>query len=312
MKRAHILAAAIALACCTMSASAEPPANQTALMDDVRTLSSAPFAGRRTGSDGNRLAQAFLVKRFGEVGLRPFGTGYAVPFSFTRSNSEGVKTNYASATNLVGYIPGSMQPARYLLVSAHYDHLGVRDGVVYPGADDNASGVAAMLALAAHFRQHRPLHTIVFAAFDAEELGSHGAQAFLDALPFGRDKLSMNLNLDMVSRNDNNEIWAAGLHHYPALKDIVTAAAGRSTVKVRLGHDVPVPAKPDDDWTDASDHGKFHKVGVPFLYFGVEDHADYHGPGDTADKINPLFYSKVVSLLVDVAETADQKLAAKK
>lgn len=293
-------ATVLAAACFAVPASA---VDQSALLGDVRTLSSAPFAGRRTGSDGNRLAQAYLVKRFEQLGLKPFGTSYAMPFSFK---------DHASAANLVGFIPGSAQPGRYLLVSAHYDHLGVRKGVVYPGADDNASGVAAMLALAAHFRQHPPLHTIVFAAFDAEELGSHGAQAFLDALPFARDKLSMNLNLDMVSRNDSNEIFAAGLHHYPALRDIVAAAAGRSTVKVRLGHDVPVPAKPDDDWTYSSDHGKFHKARVPFLYFGVEDHADYHRPGDTADKINPAFYARVVGLLIDVAATADEKLDAKK
>ncbi len=297
---------------CFAPASAAIAVDQTTLIDDVRTMSSAPFAGRRTGSDGNRLTQAYLAKRFEQLGLKPFGTAYAMPFPVTARKGKIPAVEAPPGTNLVGYIAGSKEPGRYLVVSAHYDHLGTKDSVVYPGADDNASGVAAMLAIAEHFRKNPPQHTIVFAAFDAEEMGLQGADAFVKALPFARDKLSLNLNLDMVSRNANNEIWAAGLHHNPALKEIVAAAAGRSTVKVKTGHDVPVPAKPDDDWTFSSDHGPFHKAGVPFLYFGVEDHADYHRPGDTADKINPAFYAKVASLLVDVAATADQKLDASK
>jgi len=287
------------------------------MLDDVRTLSSAPYAGRRTGSEGSKLAQAYLVKRFEQLGLKPFSAGYAMPFSFTHKSVKGLVTpgkpfltEYPSATNLVGYIAGK-EGSRYILVSAHYDHLGVRDGVIYPGADDNASGVAAMLQIAEYFRQHPPQHTIVFAAFDAEELGLRGAQAFVKALPFARDKLAMNLNLDMVSRNDDNEIWAAGIHHTPALKDIVASAASRSTLKVKLGHDRPMLAAGSmEDWTSSSDHGPFHEVGVPFLYFGVEDHADYHKPGDTFDKIKPAFFGQVGSLLVDVAVMADQKLDA--
>lgn len=289
-----------------------PAIDSAALLDDVRTLSSAPYAGRRTGSDGSKLAQAYLAKRFEQLGLRPFGAGYATPFSFTQNSAKGpVRTEYPSAANLVGFIRGSKAGARIILVSAHYDHLGVRDGVTYPGADDNASGVAAMLQIAGYFQKHPPRHTIVFAAFDAEELGLRGAQAFVAALPFARDKLSMNLNLDMVSRSDNKEIWAAGIYHTPALKEIVLSAASRSTVKVKLGHDRPaLLAGTVEDWTASSDHGPFHAAGVPFLYFGVEDHADYHQPGDTFDKIDPAFFGQVGSLLVDVAATADAKLDA--
>jgi Zn-dependent M28 family amino/carboxypeptidase len=298
---------------------AGPEIDAAAMLDDVRTLSSAPFAGRRTGSDGNKMAQAYLVKRFEQLGIKPFGASYAMPFSFTHKSIKGLVvpgkpyiTEYPSATNLVGYIPGK-EGARVIVVSAHYDHLGVRDGVTYPGADDNASGVAAMLQIASWFSKHPPRHTIVFAAFDAEELGLRGAQAFVAALPFAREKLSMNLNLDMVSRNDDNEIWAAGVNHTPALRDIVSSAASRSALKVKVGHDRPMlVAGSVEDWTSSSDHGPFHDAGVPFLYFGVEDHDDYHKPGDTFDKIKPAFFSQVGSLLVDVAATADQKLDAVK
>lgn len=284
------------------------------LMRDVTTLASPAFEGRRTGSAGGRKARAYVQGRFEALGLTPFGAAYAQPFAFTHTSLKGLlmpgrpyQTEYRDAVNLVGYIKGSKTPARYIVVSAHYDHLGVREGKLYPGADDNASGVAAMLALAAHFKANRPENSIVFAAFDAEELGLRGAQAFMAALPFAREQLAMNLNLDMVSRSDERAIFAAGTSYTPAFKALVAQAAARSTVKVRLGHDRPQwQAGMVEDWTSSSDHGPFHAAGVPFLYFGVEDHADYHAPGDTADKIDPVFFADVVRLLVDVAGLMDR------
>lgn len=287
-----------------------------ALMEDVRILASTEFAGRKTGTAGSKLAQDFLVKRFAALGLQPFGANYLMPFSFTHTSirqlagaGKTARTHFPSAANVVGFIRGSKHPDRYLVVSAHYDHLGSRNDVVYHGADDNASGVASMLAVAAHFRRHPPDNTIVFAAFDAEELALQGAEAFVRALPFPRERLVMNLNLDMVSRNANNEIWVAGVFHTPAFKPLVEAAAGRSTVRVRQGHDKPpLFAASVEDWSGSSDHGAFHAAGAPFLYFGVDDHPDYHQPGDTADKIDPVFYTNVTKLLVDVASMLDLNL----
>ena len=309
-------AARIAVPLESAAAAAGPAVETPVLMDDVRMLSSSAFAGRRTGTDGSKLAQAYIAKRFGELGLQAFGTSYAMPFSFTHTSVRGLfgvgstyKKKYPSAVNLAGFIKGSREPERIIVVSAHYDHLGERGGVVYPGADDNASGVAAMLAIAKYFKDHPPQNTIVFVAFDAEELGLHGAQTFVKALPFAREKLALNLNLDMVSRNDDNEIWAAGVFHSPALKELVAAAAKRSTLKVKTGHDKPMLfAGTVEDWSASSDHGAFHDAGVPWLYFGVADHADYHQPTDVAEKINPVFYSQVTSLLIDVAMIADRNL----
>ena len=293
-----------------------PVVDTPRLMEDVRTLAAPALKGRRTGSDGSKLAQTYITQRFSELGLQPYGATYAMPFSFTHKSIRGLftsgktyKNEYPSATNLVGYIKGSMDPGRIMVVSAHYDHLGERNGTVYPGADDNASGVAAMLAVAAYFKQNPPLHTVAFAAFDAEELGLRGSAAFVKALPFPRGQLAFNLNLDMVSRNDSNEIWAGGVYYSPGLKGLVAAAAQHSTVKVRVGHDKPMLlAGSVEDWTSSSDHGPFHDAGVPFLYFGVDDHADYHQPTDVVEKIDPVFYSKVTSLLIDVALMADHNL----
>lgn len=310
--------ARIAVALPSATTAAQPVQDSALLMDDVRILSSPDYEGRRTGTEGSRKAQAYIQHRFEALGLTPFGASYAKPFSFTHTSLKGLflpgrpyQTDYPSAANLAGYIKGTRNPGRYVLVSAHYDHLGVRDGKLYPGADDNASGVAAMLAIAAHFRRHPPQNTIVFAAFDAEEIGLEGAKAFLDTLPFPRERLALMLNLDMVSRSDRNEIFAAGTSYTSAFKPLVEQVARRSAVKIKLGHDRPMLlAGSVEDWTRSSDHGPFHDEGVPFLYFGVEDHADYHTPGDTVDKINPAFYGQVAALLVDMAATLDTNLDA--
>jgi Zn-dependent M28 family amino/carboxypeptidase len=304
------------LAAANAAVAAQPALDGARLLADVRTLSSAEFGGRRTGSDGSRKAQAFLQSRFEALGLKHFGATYAVPFAFTHTSIKGLvtpgrpfKTAYPSAVNYIGYIPGRATPERFIVVSAHYDHLGEKAGKLYPGADDNASGVAAMLAIAAWFKAHPPRHSIVFAAFDGEELGLRGARAFLAALPFAKEQLALNLNLDMVSHNDNNEIFVAGTSYTPSLKPLVAQAAARHTVKVRLGHDRSMlVAGSVEDWTDSSDHGPFHEAGVAFLYFGVEDHADYHAASDTYEHINPAFFSSVANLLVDVAATLDANL----
>lgn len=290
------------------SAGGIPPVDATVPMADMRTLASPEFAGRGTGTEGSRLAQAYITRRFNEIGIKPFGAAFAAPFSFTNKRGK-VKTDYPAALNIVGHIRGSAHPERYMVVSAHYDHLGVHKGVAHLGADDNASGVAAMLAVATHFKNHPPRNTIVFAAFDGEELGLRGAKAFVKSPPVPLSKVALNLNFDMVSRNDKNEIYAAGTRYTPALKPLVTKAAAGGAVTVKMGHDSAGPlASPDDDWTNSSDHAAFHKAGIPFLYFGVEDHADYHKSGDTADKIDPKFFSDVTRLLVSVAEVLDQNL----
>lgn len=308
---------AAAVAADAASSAAAATVDGARLLADVRTLASVEFDGRRTGTAGAHKTRAFLQQRFTELGLTSFGAGYAQPFTFTHTSIKGLftpgrpfRTDYKDAANYIGFIKGSVSPERFIVVSAHYDHLGTKNGKLYPGADDNASGVAAMLAVAAWFKTHPPAHTIVFAAFDGEELGLRGAKAFMAALPFSKSQLALNLNFDMLSHNDRNEIYAAGTSYTPRLAPLVAQAASRHTVNVKLGHDHGrlLPGGEPEDWTDSSDHGPFHDAGVPFIYFGVEDHGDYHQPGDTFDHINQPFFLEVARLLVDVAATADSGL----
>jgi hypothetical protein len=265
------------------------------LMSAVTTLADPKWEGRATGSPGGLAARAWIVDRFKTIGVQPVSGAYVHPFTYTRMTTSGRQDG--EGANVLAMCLGTDQKRPYFVVSAHYDHLGVRDGQVYPGADDNASGVAVVIELAA-FCQKTPFrHTIVFAAFDAEERGLQGARAFLVKPPVAQDRIALNVNLDMVSRSDRREIFVTGTYHYPDLKAPLEAVAKRAPVTVLFGHDKPAAiAGGVEDWTNQSDHGPFHAAKIPFVYFGVEDHADYHKPTDSADKINRGFF-------VDVAET---------
>jgi Zn-dependent M28 family amino/carboxypeptidase len=251
--------------------------------------------GRAAGSPGGIAARAYVLERFKAIGLHPVANAYVYPFKFTRKSVSG--RTEGNGANVLSMCVGKDPKLPVFVVSAHYDHLGVRDGAIYHGADDNASGVAVMLEAAASCQKNPLRRNVVFAAFDAEEGGLNGARVFVSDGPIPRERIGLNINLDMVSRSDKREIFIAGTYHTPALKPPLEIVARRAPITVLFGHDRPVAlAGGVDDWTNQSDHGPFHEAKIPFIYFGVEDHPDYHKPTDTADKINRAFF-------VDVAET---------
>lgn len=275
------------------------------LMRDVTTLAAPNFEGRQAGRPGGVKARQWLAGQFTAIKLTPPGpNGYVQLFSFSDGGTEYL------GGNVVGRIAGTDPRARLIVVTAHYDHLGVRNGSMYRGADDNASGVAALLAAARYFRANPPRHSMVFAALDAEEGGgSHenGARTLVSTL--SPAAVALNVNLDMVSRSDAREIYAAGTYHTPRLKPILEEVQQRAPVKLLFGHDRPeAAAGGPEDWTLESDHGEFHRAGVPFVYFGVEDHADYHKPTDTPDKINPQFFGDAADTILDALRTLDARL----
>jgi Zn-dependent M28 family amino/carboxypeptidase len=281
------------------------------LLETVRTLASPAFEGRRTGTPGNARVRAWIVERYREIGLVPPGANFEMPFTFTprAKGSSDSASGSAEGVNVVGTCRGSGQTAsaNTIVITAHYDHLGVRDGAIYHGADDNASGVAVLLALAAHCQRSPWTHDVIFAALDAEEQGLQGARAFVATPPIPRAHLALNVNLDMVSRSAKRELYIAGTHHRPVLKTLLGPVAARAPITVLFGHDKPT-AISDDDWTTQSDHGAFHAVGIPFVYFGVEDHPDYHKPTDTADKIDPAFFAQVAATIRDAIDVLDRAL----
>jgi len=290
--------------------------DRVGLMRDVTTLSGREFEGRGTGTPGGLRARSWIVDQFRAIGVEPGGTdGYAQPFTVTARSVRDIlpggrpfQTRLAGA-NVVARLPGRDPRAATIVITAHYDHLGVQDGLVYPGADDNASGVAVLLASARHFATTPPRHALIFAALDAEEPGLHGARALVGSALLSRAPVALNVNLDMVARSASNEIFAAGTYHSPWLAPILLDVQHRAAVRIRFGHDRPEAGGSGlDDWTLESDHGVFHQAGIPFVYFGVEDHPDYHRPTDTADRIDPRFFGDAADMIVEALRTFDARL----
>jgi Zn-dependent M28 family amino/carboxypeptidase len=185
--------------------------------------------------------------------------------------------------------------------------VGVRNGEVFNGADDNASGTAALLAIADYFVKNRPQHSIMFVAFDAEEVGLQGARAFVANPPVAKEAIALNINMDMISRNDAGELYVAGTYSYPQLLPFVERAIPNAEVKLIAGHDRPGVGS-GYDWTSQSDQGAFHAARIPFLYFGVEDHADYHRATDDFERIQLGFYTRAVRTITSVARLIDAGL----
>lgn len=275
------------------------------LLRDVETLSSGAMAGRKVGTAGGAKARDYVALRFRQSGLKFYAASPFQTFTFTEPKGSAEQ----KGANVVGYLKGKTFPASHIVVTAHYDHLGVRNGEIYNGADDNASGVAALFALGEYFSKHRPAHSIIFVAFDAEEGSGEGARKFVAEPPVKIQSIILNVNLDMISRNEQNELYAAGTYHYPFLKPYLQKVAASAPVKLLLGHDSP-DLPPVQNWTAQSDHFAFHRVKIPFIYFGVEDHKDYHRPTDDFENINQTFYVRAVETILESVKTLDGNLQA--
>ena len=305
-----LLAALPALSSCTTRPATPPPdpaaevpiavvIDSARLLQHVRVLSADSMVGRGTNTDGAVKARRYLVPLFREAGLQMFGSSYQHPFTY------GSQADPVIGVNVVGWIPGTALPSRAIVIGAHYDHLGSRNGRIYNGADDNASGTAALLEIARHFSRNPPRHTLIFAAFDAEEVGLRGARAFVATPPVPRDSIALIVNMDMVGRNAAGELYAAGAYHTPALEPILQRVVAKAPVTLKLGHDRP-GLPPGADWTQSSDHGPFHGAGIPFVYFGVEDHPDYHQPSDDFERIEPAFFVRATATILSAVIALDR------
>ena len=282
-------------------------AGHSQAIDDVRILSSDEMAGRKVGEAGNAAARGYIVSRLSELGIAPLTSDYLQPFTavYEADTDNGTGALEAEAFNILGVIPGASKN-KSIVVTAHYDHLGVINGEIYNGADDNASGVAGLLAIAEHFVSNRPDHTIVLAAVDAEEGGIKGSRFLVESGLIPHDNIIANLNLDMISQDVDGTLFVAGTYHTPALLPMIEDLAQRAPLILKTGHDQPDNAA-GDDWTLASDHGPFHEIGVPFIYLGVEDHEHYHQPTDTFANLTQDFFLRSVVTSVMIAEALDDQ-----
>ena len=295
--------AALTLAACGTSSGYQPDHfDAQPAIDMLQALSADDMKGRKVGTEENAKARAMIIDRFKALGVAPGDEGYELPFTYGAFEAPETPK---SGVNVLGHIEGTSDSPLSMIITAHFDHVGEIKGEIYNGADDNASGVVGLLAAAEYFSKHPPKHDVSFLAFDAEEDRLGGSIAFVGNPPASLDHVALNLNFDMLSRGDNGKLWASGTSHWPDMKPIVTQVAERAPVQILMGFD---EGEARDDWTLLSDHAAFFRAGIPHIYFGVEDHVDYHKPSDDFENVDQDWFLKSIDSVVMIAIAMDAQL----
>lgn len=297
--------------------------NSEKLLETVKTLSDDSFEGRSFSSVGSKKTQDFIIDKFNKLGLQKVvGDSYSQEFSHTfkgKSRHEvfpmkrpkpyddysNVRDTTTSGANIIGMLKG--QTNKSIVITAHFDHLGIKKGRIYNGADDNASGTAALFTIAEYFKNKPTKHNLILAAVDAEEIGSLGADYFLKNYS-DKSNIALNINLDMIAHSDYDpDLFVSGLFHYPDLRKPLERIYSEK-INLLFGHD-DANNKEQSDWTFSSDHRVFHRAKIPFIYFGVPDHKDYHRHTDTFGSINQDFYIEAVKIIIQGIENLDEHIA---
>lgn len=274
------------------------------ITQDITTLSSTEFQGRKTTTEGARLTQEYLIKRFTEMGLQPWQPTFAVPFSFQHQFST------VSGVNIIATIAAKNSSNRWRVITAHYDHLGQTASKMYPGADDNASGIAGMMAIAAQWQENPPLDDVnlMIVATDAEEPGLYGSYALVTLLQqYPLMDIELSINLDMIGHPDRRRaIYMEGQKNLSNFESIKPLLMQQTQLCIRTHHTNLLSGRmKKSDWLRASDHYPFHKAGYSWVYFGVPPHAQYHTADDTIATLD-------IDFIVAVAETVYQMLSIDK
>ncbi|WP_125257299.1 M20/M25/M40 family metallo-hydrolase [Brevundimonas fluminis] len=305
---AALIAALVLSGCMTAAeAPAAPeaaPAVDSQLWEDLSILAADDMEGRGPSTPGGEKARAYIVSRFEEMGIAAPAMGRLQPFQATTRRGAVV-----NGVNVLGVIPGTRRGDRYIVVTAHYDHVGIADGQIHNGADDNASGVATMLALAADLKRQAPEHSVIFVAFDAEESGLLGAKHFVEAPPVPLESIALNLNFDMTARAETDgKLWVTGTYQHPTFRPLLEGIAPVGGISLAFGKDTPEDTGANN-WVEASDHGAFFRANVPFLYLGVEFHQDYHKPTDDVDRVQPAVFQSSTTLAIRSFRALDAGLS---
>ncbi len=284
-RRRIAMVAAVLLGMGISLRAAEPAPEVARLRNHVETLASPEFGGRRGA--GARKAAEYIVDAFRELGLEPLFDGAYEQKIPGKEPGELLGRNVGAM--LIGSDPELKD--EWIILSAHYDHLGVRGGVLYPGADDNASGVAMMLELARSIVEsgQKPRRSLMFVGFDLEENGLWGSRHFAEHPPIPLERVGLFLTSDMIARSlggvCDSYVFAMGSEHAPRLRDWIEQAAEGLPVKVGIvGSDLL--------FFDRSDYGPFRIREIPYLFFSTGENPRYHTPQDTPDTLDyPKFES---------------------
>lgn len=299
IRRVVPIAAALALALVwpIVAGETRPEPDGARLRAHVETLASARFAGRR--GDGGQKAAEYVADAFKEYGLEPLFEGEY--FQEIPGPDPGEVLGRNVGARIVGSDPAVRD--QWIIVGAHFDHLGVRDGVLYPGADDNASGVAMMLELARTIARapEKPRRGIMFLGFDLEEEGLWGSRHFARNPPVPLEKIALFLTADMIGRSLGGVcepyVFAMGTEHAPGLRPwLREAAEGKPLTLGIVGSDLLV--------FDRSDYGPFRARKVPYLFFSTGENPTYHRPSDKAETINFAKLGAISRLIAGVVHRA--------
>jgi hypothetical protein len=286
----------------TVSAAPADPALD-AVARDVAYLSSDLLEGRAPGTEGERLAAAYIAERLADLGLEPGGAdgSWYQDFTFrTRPHPHAGpdEGETHSARNVVGLLDRGAE--RWIVVGAHYDHLGwggggsraPGDSLIHNGADDNASGVAALLEVARRLAGDPDGATnVAFVAFSAEESGLHGSKVFVDESPVPLEAVRFMLNFDMVGRlGDDRTVAVNGTGTSPVWEGVLD--------EIEAGSELTLTRHASG--LGPSDHASFYLADLPVLHFFTGQHADYHTPADDGHLVDVDGIRRVAALGTEV------------
>ena len=260
---------------------------QDRLTRHVYTLAGDSLRGRKAGSEDAAKAAAYIVSQFEEIGIQPYyEEGWYQPF----------ERNGNTYKNVIGVIPGNdpVLKDEYIIIGAHYDHLGVRDGQIYNGADDNASGTATIIEMARILKsqQNSLKRSIIIAAFDAEEIGLWGSNYLSKQLDLSKVKLMMSI--DMVGWLEKGKTLQ--------LQGTATIKNGKRMLREEA-EKMHLDIKPKDFETSilgATDTQGFAQRGVATLYVTTGLKSPYHKPEDDPELIDYKGMDKVTDYMADV------------
>lgn len=267
-----------------------------ALKINMDIIASDKMQGRDTGSEGQKKAGDYIISQYKTAGIIfPKGADnyyQKVPATFL---NEKYNENLPDSENIWAFIEGSEKPEEIIVISAHYDHIGIKNGIVFNGADDDGSGTVALIEIAKAFQKAKingngPKRSILFLHVTGEEHGLLGSRFYTENPLFPLANTITDINIDMIGRRDvahkdnNNYVYLIGSDYLSTDLYNICEAANKNFINLNIDYTFNDRKDPNRFYY-RSDHYNFAKNGIPsvFLFNGV--HADYHKSTDTPDKI---------------------------
>ena len=275
------------------------------LKDLLYVYASDEFEGRDTGKKGQKLAVNFLREFYekNKISAAKNTNNYFQEMKLIMINGEKFDTE-----NVAAFIPGCEKPDEYIIITAHLDHVGIENGEIYNGADDDGSGTVAILEIAQAFQiafinGSGPKRSLLFLHLTAEEKGLLGSKYYVENPLYPINNAVANLNIDMIGRLDpkrpdknENYIYLIGSDRLSQELHEVSEQANLKYVGLDLDYTFNAENDPNSFYT-RSDHYNFAKENIPVIFYFNGTHEDYHKPTDTPDKINYELLSKRTKLI---------------